>query len=56
MEKLQPVAANGLLGSPRVPARCAALAETLPQVTMPNREGFTPRFPNLMGPRSARDL
>jgi len=31
-------------------------AETLPQVKMPNRDGFTPRFPNLMPPRSGRDL
>ena len=31
-------------------------AETLPKVQMPNRDGFTPRFPNLMPPRSGRDL
>jgi mono/diheme cytochrome c family protein len=31
-------------------------AETLPKVKMPNRDGFTPRFPNLMPPRSGRDL
>jgi cytochrome c len=31
-------------------------AETLPQVQMPNRDGFTPRFPNLMPPPSGRDL
>ena len=30
-------------------------AETLPKVKMPNRDGFTPRFPNLMPPRE-RDL
>ena len=31
-------------------------AESLPKVKMPNRDGFTPRFPNLMPPRSGRDL
>ena len=31
-------------------------AETLPKVQMPNRDGFTPRFPNLMPPRSGHDL
>ena len=31
-------------------------AETLPKVKMPNRDGFTPRFPNLTPPRSGRDL
>ena len=31
-------------------------AETLPKVQMPNRDGFMPRFPNLMPPRSGRDL
>src|SRR5919202_733504 len=30
-------------------------AETLPKVKMPNRDGFTPRFPNLLPPRSGRD-
>jgi len=31
-------------------------AESLPKVKVPNRDGFTPRFPNLMPPRSGRDL
>ena len=31
-------------------------AQTLPKVKMPNRDGFTPRFPNLMPPRSGRGL
>ena len=31
-------------------------AQTLPKVKMPNRDGFTPRFPNLTPPRSGRDL
>jgi len=31
-------------------------AESLPKVKMPNRDGFTPRFPNLMPPRPGRDL
>jgi len=31
-------------------------AQTLPKVKMPNRDGFTPRFPNLVPPRSGRDL
>jgi S-disulfanyl-L-cysteine oxidoreductase SoxD len=31
-------------------------AQTLPKVKMPNRDGFTPRFPKLMPPPPERDL
>ena len=31
-------------------------AQTLPKVRMPNRDGFTPRFPELVPPGPGRDL